>query len=67
MTMVTIYKITNRLNHTPHVSQTRQSIASLANAFRVSPLLIMGIDDAEHFYKPVNKDELELLGQKLHA
>ncbi|MBR6713507.1 MAG: helix-turn-helix transcriptional regulator [Selenomonadaceae bacterium] len=39
----------------------RDKIASLANALRVSPLLIMGIDDTEHFYKPVNKDELELL------
>ena len=39
----------------------RDKIASCANALRVSPLLIMGIDDAEHFYKPVNSDELELL------
>ena len=30
-------------------------------ALKVSPLLIMGIDDVENLYKPVNKDELELL------
>ena len=36
-------------------------IAGLANALRVPPLLIMGIDDTEHFYKPVNSEELELL------
>ena len=39
----------------------RDKIASLAKALRVSPLLIMGIDDGEHAYKPVNNDELELL------
>lgn len=39
----------------------RDKIANLANALRVSPLLIMGIDDAEHFHKPVNSEELELL------
>ena len=39
----------------------RDKIASLAMAFKVSPLLIMGIDDVENLYKPVNKDELELL------
>lgn len=39
----------------------RDKIASLANALRVSPLLIMGIDDTEHLYKPVNSEELELL------
>ena len=39
----------------------RDKIAGLANALRVSPLLIMGIDDTEHCYKPVNSEELELL------
>ena len=39
----------------------RDKIAGLANALRVSPLLIMGIDDVEHFYKPVNSEEIELL------
>ena len=39
----------------------RDKIASLTNALRVSPLLIMRIDDTENFYKPVNSDELELL------
>ena len=39
----------------------RNKIAGLTNALRVSPLLIMGIEDAEHFYKPVNSEELELL------
>ena len=39
----------------------RDKIASLANALKVSPLLIMGIDDTEQIYKPVNSDELELL------
>ena len=39
----------------------RDKIAGLASALRVSPLLIMGMDDAEQFYKPVNSDELELL------
>ena len=39
----------------------RDKIAGLANALRVSPLLIMGIEDAEHFYKLVNSEELELL------
>lgn len=39
----------------------RDKIASLANALKVSPLLIMGIDDIEHCYKPVNSEELELL------
>ena len=41
----------------------RDKIAGLANALRVSPLLIMGVDDAEHFYKPVNSDELKLLDE----
>lgn len=39
----------------------RDKIASLANALRVSPLLIMGIDESEHSYKPVNNEEIELL------
>jgi len=39
----------------------RDKIASLVNALKVSPLLIMGIDDTEQIYKPVNSDELELL------
>lgn len=39
----------------------RDKIASLANALKVSPLLIMSIDDTEQIYKPVNSDELELL------
>ena len=39
----------------------RDKIAGLAKALKVSPLLIMGIDDAKHFYKPVNSEELELL------
>ena len=38
----------------------RDKIAGLANALRVSPLMIMGIDDAEQ-YKPINREEVELL------
>jgi len=39
----------------------RDKIASLANALKVSTLLIMGIDDTEQIYKLVTSDELELL------
>lgn len=39
----------------------RDKIAGLAKALRVSPLLIMGIDDAENLYNPINNEELELL------
>lgn len=39
----------------------RDKIAGLANALRVSPLLIMGMDDAYQLYNPVNSEELELL------
>lgn len=41
----------------------RDKIASLANALSVSPLLIMGIDDAEPLYKPINGEELEVLDE----
>lgn len=40
----------------------RDKIAGLAKALKVSPLLIMGIDDAESLYNPINSEELELLG-----
>lgn len=39
----------------------RDKIAGLANALRVSPLLIMGMDDTYQLYNPVNREELELL------
>ena len=40
----------------------RDKIAGLANALKVSPLLIMGMDDTYQSYNPVNREELELLG-----
>ena len=39
----------------------RDKIAGLANALKVSPLLIMGMDDTSQLYNPVNSEELELL------
>lgn len=39
----------------------RDKIAGLANALKVSPLLIMGIEDPEQYYRPVNVEESELL------
>ena len=44
-------------------SMRRDKIANLANALRVSPLLIMDIEDMEHFYKPINGEELEVLDE----
>lgn len=39
----------------------RDKIASLANALKVSPLLIMGVENSEQYYRPVNVEESELL------
>lgn len=39
----------------------RDKIAGLANALKVSPLLIMGVEDSEQYYRPVSGEELELL------
>lgn len=39
----------------------RDKIAGLANALKMSPLLIMGMEDAGQSYNPVNSEEVELL------
>ncbi|MBR1804801.1 MAG: helix-turn-helix domain-containing protein [Selenomonadaceae bacterium] len=39
----------------------RDKIAGLANALKVSPLLIMGVENSEQYYRPVNVEESELL------
>ena len=39
----------------------RDKIARLANALKVSPLLIMGIENSEQYCRPINREELELL------
>ena len=39
----------------------RDKIAGLANALKVSPLLIMGVEGSEQYYRPVNGEESELL------
>lgn len=39
----------------------RDKIAGLARALRVSPLLIMGIDESEHSYTPVSNEQATVL------